>query len=438
MRLRRDRARRATSPDVARDARRAGQAAAEARRPRRQRAGVRRQPHDVPVHVRRPVPRRGGRHAASRWTARSPASAWPWGSSPSTTWRASTSAGGSRQALGHFQRAGGADTARARPAGRDGTARPEDAARGWYRYDDAANADARSRGRRSHSITGVATAGIRAARRFADEEIVERATLRADQRGRAGARRRCRGTRLGHRRHLRQRLRLPGLARRPDVLRRSRRPGSGARADDGPAPRARRTVDAGPAAGSAGQPRPHVPGPGSAQARRDVPDGRGPVGAHAAAGHHDRHRRPGPVCARDRRTRSDPIRRRSPNGWPTGRSARPIARSSPSGPARPGWRRLTLRRGARPDASGRAGARRSPAVGRSAGRDPVGQRHRARRAGARGDARRRAVYAGRPVLFAALAGPSHARRDLVGDAARPGLRRRRGAVRAGARQPAAG
>ena len=44
---------------------------------------------------------------------------------------------------------------------------------------------------------------------------------RAGQRGRAGARGRRRRPRLGHRRDLRERLRVPGLARRPAVLRRS-------------------------------------------------------------------------------------------------------------------------------------------------------------------------------------------------------------------------
>src|SRR5690606_30442757 len=76
--------------------------------------------------------------------------------------------------------------------------------------------------------------------------------LRADQRGRARARRRTGAAGLGHRYHLRQRLRLPGMARRPDVLRRSRRPRSDPRARRGVSSRARRSLEAGAAARAPG------------------------------------------------------------------------------------------------------------------------------------------------------------------------------------------
>ena len=56
-----------------------------------------------------------------------------------------------RQELGHFSDAGRAAAARRRQAVRARPARTEDAARGWYRYDDAAQGDAGSRGDRPDS-----------------------------------------------------------------------------------------------------------------------------------------------------------------------------------------------------------------------------------------------------------------------------------------------
>ena len=74
----------------------------------------------------------------------------------------------------------------------------------------------------------------RAKRGITRRAIVRRRDPRADhdgarQRGRAGARRRLRAARRRHRRHLLLRLRLPAPSRRPDVLRRHRRPADGAR-----------------------------------------------------------------------------------------------------------------------------------------------------------------------------------------------------------------
>lgn len=73
--------------------------------------------------------------------------------------------------------------------------------------------------------------------------------LRAGQRGREDSRGRHCPALQRHRRHLPQRLRLPGLPRRADVLRRQRRPGQGAGASKRTARALRRLVEAGAAAG---------------------------------------------------------------------------------------------------------------------------------------------------------------------------------------------
>ena len=90
------------------------------------------------------------------------------------------------------------------------------------------------------------------------------------------------------------------------------------------------------------------------------------------------------------------------------RAARALGRSAPPERAflaqRTPLRRVAhahVRGGARGRAAHRAGARRAAALAGAAARDPVGQRHRARAAGARGDARGVPVRAARAGLLAA-------------------------------------
>ena len=135
MRLRGDRARRG---DGARDDCRragAGQAARQGGRGGRQLPRVRRQPDDVPLHVRGAVPRRGRRDAGAGGPARSPTGAWRWASSPWTTWAGSTSPGACARSSNQFSEPGArkplvADqlVAMNRLGQKTGT--------GWYRYGD--------------------------------------------------------------------------------------------------------------------------------------------------------------------------------------------------------------------------------------------------------------------------------------------------------------
>ena len=157
------------------------------------------------------------------------------------------------QALGHFS-----DPRERRPLvhdrlvamGRLGQKRGA----GWYRYDEprtpTPDPEVEALIRSLAADAGIAA---RTDRRRGDRRARD---PRARQRGRAGARGRRRGPRLGHRRHLRERLRVPGLARRAAVLRRSPRPRRGARPHPGVPPRARRALAAGAAARGARRARP--------------------------------------------------------------------------------------------------------------------------------------------------------------------------------------
>ena len=135
----------ATSPDGRRDGARARQAARQGRRRRRQRARVRRQPDDVPVHVRGAVPRRGrGDAGAGRSRAR-PTAGMAMGifavddmAGLDVAWRV-------RQELGPVRGARRAQAARRRPAVRDGPLRPEDR-QGLVPLRRGPQADSRSRG----------------------------------------------------------------------------------------------------------------------------------------------------------------------------------------------------------------------------------------------------------------------------------------------------
>jgi hypothetical protein len=97
-------------------------------------AGIRRQPDDVPLHVRGAVPRRGGRHAGAGGPRAHRPGAWRWGSSPSTTWparrRLARPAG--TEAVHDARRT---QAARGRHAVRDGRF-GQKTGRGWYRYGD--------------------------------------------------------------------------------------------------------------------------------------------------------------------------------------------------------------------------------------------------------------------------------------------------------------
>ena len=128
-----------------------------------------------------------------------------------------------------LQRQKRAAPARARPARRDGSARPE-ARQGLVSLRRSADADAGSRSARADPVGG----GGRRTSAARDHRERDCAAHRAGagQRGRARAFCRRRRTGVGHRRDLRQRLRLPILARRPDVLRRPARAGECPRAGD--------------------------------------------------------------------------------------------------------------------------------------------------------------------------------------------------------------
>ena len=89
-----------------------------------------------------------------------------------------------------------------------------------------------------------------------------------------------------------------------------------------------------------------------------------------------------------------------------------------------------LSRGAAPRAPHRTGAARPGSVGRSPADDPVGERSRARDAGAGGVARGRALRAGLARLFADIAGLRQAAPRGRPDDARPGVRLGRRALRA--------
>ena len=122
--------------------------------------------------------------------------------------------------------------------------------RGWYRYDAARKAEPDQEVvdliRAEAARAGVAAADVHRRR---DRRAIG---VRAHQRRRPRARRRLRPARLRHRRHLRQRLRLSGLARRTDVLRRSRRPDPRAQPDPAVRGAAWRPVGASAAAHPAG------------------------------------------------------------------------------------------------------------------------------------------------------------------------------------------
>ena len=195
----------------------AGQEAGQGRRAGRQLPRLRRQPHVRPLPARGAVPGRGRRAASSRSTRRSTISAWRWGRWPSAIWPASTWAGASARStatskppasasrladdrlceLGRYgQKTGAAGIATTR------TARPI----------------ARPRGRSPDRRGSAARAGI-SARTISADEIVERCIYALVN---EGARILEEGMPCGrrHRHHLHQRLRLPRLPRRADVVRR--------------------------------------------------------------------------------------------------------------------------------------------------------------------------------------------------------------------------
>ena len=159
-----------------------------------------------------------------------------------------------RQELGHFSDAGGrrplvAD--KLYDLGRYGQKR----GKGWYRYDESRKATPDPEVIELIRSTAAA-AGI-PQRTFTDAEIVERCIYALIN---EGARIVADGSRAGlrHRRHLRERLRVPVVARRPDVLRRPRRPGGDSAAHPGLRAAARAALGAGATAGGARGVRPDV------------------------------------------------------------------------------------------------------------------------------------------------------------------------------------
>ena len=182
---------------------------------------LRRQPDDVPVHVRDAVPRRGGRDAG---TGRSRADEVRHGDGDVRGGRHGGHGRGVARPPGAraLQRPARAATARRRSVVRDRPATVRKPAR--------AGIDTTSARKPTPDPEVVALIRSLAAepgvpqRSISDEEIVERSIFALVNEGARVARGGHRLPRIRHRRDLRQRLRLPVLARRPDVLRRSRRP----------------------------------------------------------------------------------------------------------------------------------------------------------------------------------------------------------------------
>ena len=346
-----------------------------------------------------------------------------------------------QQALGHFSDPRERRPLVARSAGRDGPARAEDAARAGIATTSRARRRRIPRSRRSIRVAARRDAGI-APRAISDEEIVERAIYALVNEGarvlEAGVAR----ARLGHRRDLRERLRLPGVARRADVLRRSPSAspqvldrirafhrehgdalaaGAAARASW---PRAARTFrELGPRERAADV---------SPRLRRDacarramLPPDTVVTPGRSAAG-----------CASARRTPSGRIRATLTERL----DALGRARARPHLPRRArradgAWRAPDLRDALERTRARRAGAARSRPVGRAAGRRSCRATASSTLLLALGrDARRRAVRADLAGLLAGLAGLRQAARTSVAThAPGPGLRGRRRALRARAR-----
>ena len=91
---------------------------------------------------------------------------------------------------------------------------------GWYKYDENRQPSPRCRGR--DRIIAEAPHEARAFRsaKSPATKIVDRTHLCSGERGRANSGGRLRAARGRHRHHLFERLRIPGLSRRPDVVRR--------------------------------------------------------------------------------------------------------------------------------------------------------------------------------------------------------------------------